>query len=114
MEITKNTTMVTITVDGVTREVEASTYAPLDETHSIHVYGVVAVIGRGRARYPSTVNLHRLRDEDPRRPGTTTVTDSEGRKWTYHLGTVVRNRQASVVAWQDVAPATNVSDNSRT
>jgi len=113
MSLTEQTTTVEITIAGDTRTVESHTYASLDETHAIHVNGVVATIGRGTARYPDTLTLHRLRAGDRPRPGTTKVTDSEGREWTYHTQTCVRNRQARIVGWADAAGVTNAVDQTR-
>jgi hypothetical protein len=106
-------TEVEIEVGGVARTVTAASYLSLDETHAIHVPGVVAVIGRGVARYPAQVTLHRRQPGSPQPRGTELVVDSEGREWTYHLGTCVRNRQARIVAWDDVEQVTNNADQSR-
>lgn len=103
------TNEVTITVGGETRTVTMN----LAASYGGVVGGVVAQIGRGWARYPAHVQLHRVEPGAPTPRGATRVTDSGGREWSYHLGTVVRNRQARIVAWADVAPATNDADQTR-
>jgi hypothetical protein len=120
-ETTESTTVkVTIELLGETREVEAEGYVSHhgdDRQGTIWrapVPGLVATIGRGSARYPSTLLLDRLYDGDRNRPGTHKVTDTEGRTWTYHLGTCVRNRQAWITGWADVAGVTNAVDQTRT
>jgi hypothetical protein len=78
------------------------------------VLGFVATVGRGSARYPTALLLDRYREgiNRPRR-GTTTVTDSVGRVWTFHLGTCVRNRQARIIGWADTAGVTNYANQTR-
>lgn len=106
---------VTITVGRETRTVQARTYYNLDEADRVSVVDrVVATIGNGVARYPDALRLSRLRDGDRPRPGTTKVTDTGGRVWTYHMGTCVRNRQARIVGWADTAGITNYHDQERT
>lgn len=111
---------ITVTLDlfGEQREVTVEGYV----SHHDHpgtiwrasVYGLVGTIGRGAARYPTTLLLNRLYDGDSAFRRGTVVTDQLGRKWTYHLGTVIRNRQATIVGWTDRAGATNYQDQERT
>jgi hypothetical protein len=106
---------VTITVGRETRTVQARTFSNLEEANRVSVVDqVVATIGAGVARYPEFLYLSRLREGDRQRPGTTKVTDTDGRTWTYHMGTCVRNRQARIVGWADTAGITNYHDQERT
>jgi hypothetical protein len=57
--------------------------------------------------------LNRLYDGDRKPFGTTEVTDSEGRRWTFHLQTCIRNRQACITGWADTAGVTNDHDQTR-
>jgi len=108
------TTTVTITVGRETRTIEASTRRNIDETHFLAIDGVAGTIGAGSARYPATLLLHRLREGQSARSRGTLVTDSEGRQWTYHMQTCIRNRQARIVGWADTAGITNYQDQERT
>ncbi len=106
-----------ITVGGVTRTIELAetsmTRNPTGSARRAFVPGVVATIGQGRARYPDVLLLNRVQDGESTRGRGEVVTDSSGRVWTYHMETVVRNRQAWIVAWEDEAPVTNYNDNGR-
>src|SRR4029077_15075707 len=94
------TVKVTLTLFGETREVETEGFIShhRDEREGTvwpaPVSSLVGQIGRGSARYPATLLLNRLYDGDRKPFGTTEVTDSEGRRWTFHLQTCIRNRQA--------------------
>ena len=109
---------VTLNLFGESREVTVEGYVSYhDHPGTIwraSVYGLVGTIGRGAARYPTTLLLNRLYEGDNPRNRGTQVTDQLGRIWTYHLGTVIRNRQARIVGWLDTAGATNYQDQERT
>lgn len=107
------TTTVTVTVGRETRTVEARAFSTLDAAHSIFVDGVVASIGAGTARYPDMLRLARLQSGQATPQGATRVVDAEGREWSYHLATCIRNRQARIVGWADVLPVTNSHDQTR-
>jgi hypothetical protein len=117
----RNTITVTIKLRGpfdVPRTVQADTITwqgedKANDPDRAFVHGVVGTIGRGVARYPTTLLLNRVRDGDRPRPRTTKVTDTDGRKWDFHLGTVIRNRQAMIVGWSDEVGITNYNDQER-
>lgn len=73
---------------------------------------VVATIGQGVARYPSHLDMWPV-EEGKSTHANTVVTDAEGKKWHYHLGTSVRNRQARIVGWADDKGITNSADQTR-
>lgn len=109
---------VTLNLFGEQREVTVEGYVSYhDHPGTIwraSVYGLVGTIGRGAARYPTTLLLNRLYDGESAFRRGTVVTDQLGRKWTYHLGTVIRNRQAQIVGWKDTVGATNYQTQERT
>lgn len=111
--MTKVETRVTVTVGGVSRDVTAYSYAPLAATHALHVDGVVAIIGRGTARYPAEIMLYRVEGSGVHRGNATTADSVTGALWQYNLRTAVRNRQARIVAFADVAAPTNDADQTR-
>lgn len=115
-EFVKYATRVKVSVAGEAREIEIDSYLPLDEAHNAHPteWGLfVARIGLGAARYPTNLILFPVREGHPHHRGNEITTDTEGRKWQYHLGTCVRNRQATIVGWADVAGVTNYADQTR-
>lgn len=97
-----------ITLFGETRTVEA-----VRGTTTAWVAGLVARIGNGRANYPATLTLWEVTDERPAREGQRTVTADDGSVWKFHLGTCIRNRQARIIGWADVAGVTNAHDQTR-
>lgn len=100
-------TTVELTVGRETRTVALTTFGGHgpDLAERAYIFGVVATIGNGVARYPAEVMLWAL-DRHPNARGTK-VTDSAGRVWAYGLNTTVRNRQARLVGWTDTVGATN-------
>ena len=112
--MTTNTVKLEISVRGETRTVEATTWQPLDDAHALHTGKLfTATIGRGVARYPAGLILFRVAEGERPQPGNKVVTDEAGRRWEYHMGAVVRNRQAMIVGWDDVATPTNLRDQTR-
>jgi hypothetical protein len=99
----------TVQAETITWQSEDKAYDP----DRAFVHGVVGIIGRGVARYPTTLILNRVREGDKPRQRTTKVTDTEGRNWDFHLGTCIRNRQALIVGWTDEVGATNHNDQER-
>ncbi len=112
------TTTVEITEFGTTRTVEILPLGSSDWTaaHGATTsYGVVvATIGRGVARYPDALRLFKLEEGQTAHRGNRTVTAANGLRFQYHLGTCIRNRQARIVGWADVAGITNHIDQART
>lgn len=106
------TTTVEITAFGQTRTLEIRSWGT---THGAHTTTdvFVATIGRGAARYPINLDLHKLADGATAPRGTTVVTAANGHRFTWHLGTTVRNRQARIVGWADTAGVTNAIDQTR-
>jgi hypothetical protein len=96
-------TTIEITIGHETRAIDISdTPARTLTTGRIYLDGLtVATIGQGTARYPACLMLW-TGDRASNR-----VTDSDGNHWSYNLTDTIRNRQARIVAWADVAPATN-------
>lgn len=115
------TATVTITLAGVARTVPLETYG--EQPSSASVRGVVATIGAGTARYPSTLTLWAILDgarpgsyphrATAARSGFGIVTDSEGRDWAVSSETHVRNRHARVIGWAEDKGVTNYSDQTR-
>lgn len=105
----------TIKVGGVAREVEVHAWGRGDSTEPevAVLHSVVGTIGRGAARYPTSLTLWRVEDGKRPHPGNEVTTDDAGRVWQYHYGTCIRNRQARIVGWADVAGITNTQDQAR-
>jgi hypothetical protein len=116
---TGQSTTVTVGVGGVVRTVEARLLPDFDNDpdrtwpRRAMIDGVVATIGRGGARYPATLVLDRADPADPVARSRRTTVDAAGRTWAYHFGTIIRNRQATIGAWADLAPVTNASNQTR-
>jgi hypothetical protein len=91
-----------ITVKGKTRNVELFVYGD-----RATVFGVVGTIGNGTARYPADIMLWDIEKYPTAAKKPYHTTDSNGTKWAYDMGTMIRNRPARVVGWTDEAGVTN-------
>ena len=111
----KNPTVtVTLELFGETRTVAMFVWRAGDER--AHVYGQLVATQNGyaaKARYNEPLTMWRVTEAKPAYKGNKVATASDGSVWQFHLGTVVRNRQARFVGWADVVGATNHESNER-
>lgn len=85
-----------VTIAGETRPVDFEVIGPnQDQAYSTSYTVALATIGRGSARYTSSL-----------------IAWKRGDSWTVSRDAVVRNRQARIVAWND-DNATNAHNNAR-
>lgn len=106
-----------ITIAGITREAEITYHldAPAGAWIRGYVAGAVARIGRGDARYPAQIALALINDTSRAHihPRAARTTAADGTEWCYDMAATVRNRQATIIAWETEAARTNDADQTR-
>lgn len=106
---------VTVTLDlfGEQRTVELRNLNGEPAGHVAFIDGFVGTIGRGVARYETSLALWRIDEDKGPNRGNYVVTATDGTRWQFHLSTAIRNRQAQIVGWADTSGVTNDHDQRR-
>lgn len=107
------TTTAPITIAGTTREIEIRSYAADWSNGGGTDKLFTAVIGRGAARYPTSLRLFSVAEGTEPHRGNAVTTTADGARLQYHTQTCIRNRQARITGWAADLGVTNAVDQTR-